>query len=49
MAEATLLVEKEHFKTKIYASVLNLERRTKVARQQTPWHDRLDHIGKGME
>ncbi len=44
-----LLVEKEHFKTKIYASVLNPEQRTKADRLQSQWHERLDHIGKGME
>ncbi|MGA8731154.1 MAG: Spy/CpxP family protein refolding chaperone [Terracidiphilus sp.] len=44
-----LLVEKEHFKTKIYASVLNPEQRTKADKLQSQWHERLDHIGKGME
>ena len=44
-----LLVEREHFKTKIYASVLNPEQRTKADRLQSQWHERLDHIGKGME
>jgi Spy/CpxP family protein refolding chaperone len=44
-----LLVEKEHFKTRIYASVLNPEQRTKADKLQSQWHERLDHIGKGME
>jgi Spy/CpxP family protein refolding chaperone len=44
-----LLVEKEHFKTKIYASVLNPEQRTRADKLQSQWHERLDHIGKGME
>jgi hypothetical protein len=44
-----LLVEKEHFKTNIYASVLNPGQRTKADKLQSQWHDRLDHIGKGME
>ncbi len=43
-----LLVEKEHFKTRIYASVLNPDQRTKADKLQSQWHDRLDHIGKGM-
>jgi Spy/CpxP family protein refolding chaperone len=44
-----LLVEKEHFKTRIYASVLNPDQRTKADKLQSQWHERLDHIGKGME
>jgi Spy/CpxP family protein refolding chaperone len=44
-----LLLEKEHFKTKIYTSVLNPEQRTKADKLQSQWHERLDHIGKGME
>ena len=44
-----LLVEKEHFKTKIYASVLNPEQRTKADKLQSQWHERLDHIARGME
>ena len=44
-----LLVEKEHFKTKIYTSILNPEQRTKADNLQSRWHDRLDHIAKGME
>jgi Spy/CpxP family protein refolding chaperone len=43
-----LLVEKEHFKSRIYASVLNPEQRTKADKLQSQWHERLDHIGKGM-
>ena len=44
-----LLLEKEHFKTKIYASVLDPEQRTKADKLQSQWHERLNHIGKGME
>jgi Spy/CpxP family protein refolding chaperone len=44
-----LLVEKEHFTTKIYASVLSPEQRTKADKLQSRWHERLDHIGGGME
>jgi Spy/CpxP family protein refolding chaperone len=44
-----LLVEKERFKSRIYASVLNPEQRTKADKLQSQWHERLDHIGKGME
>ena len=44
-----LLVEKEHFKAKIYASVLNPEQRIKADKLQSQWHERLDNIGKGME
>lgn len=44
-----LLVEKEHFKTKIYTSVLNPEQRIRADKLQSQWHERLDHIGKGME
>jgi Spy/CpxP family protein refolding chaperone len=44
---AKLLVEKEHFKSKIYTTVLNPEQRTKADELQARWHDRLDHIGNG--
>lgn len=44
-----LLVEKERFKTKVYMSVLNSDQRTKADKLQSRWHERLDHIGKGME
>ena len=44
-----LLVEKEHFTTKIYTSVLSPEQRTKADKLQSRWHERLDHIGGGME
>jgi len=44
-----LLVEKEHFKNKIYASVLNPEQRMKADKLQAQWHERLGRIGKGME
>jgi Spy/CpxP family protein refolding chaperone len=44
---AKLLVEKEHFKSKIYSTVLNPEQRTKADELQARWHDRMDHIGNG--
>src|ERR1700739_3264585 len=44
-----LLVEKEHFKTRVYSSFLNPEQRTKADKLQSQWHERLDHIGKVME
>ncbi len=44
-----LLVEKEHFTTKVYTSVLTPEQRTKADKLQSRWHERLDHIGGGME
>lgn len=46
---AKLLVEKEHFKAKIYTTVLNPEQRTKADALQSRWHERFDHFGKGME
>jgi Spy/CpxP family protein refolding chaperone len=44
-----LLVEKEHFTTKIYTSVLSPEQRTKADKLQSRWHERLVHFGGGME
>jgi Spy/CpxP family protein refolding chaperone len=44
-----LLVEKEHFTAKVYASVLSPEQRTKADKLQSRWHERLGHIGGGME
>jgi Spy/CpxP family protein refolding chaperone len=44
-----LLVEKEHFTTKVYRSVLSPEQRTKADKLQSRWHERLDHIGGRME
>jgi len=41
---AKLLVEKEHFKSKIYTTVLTPEQRTKADELQSRWHDRLDHM-----
>jgi Spy/CpxP family protein refolding chaperone len=43
---AKLSVEKEHFKAKIYATVLNPEQRTKADELQSRWHERLDHMGR---
>jgi Spy/CpxP family protein refolding chaperone len=44
-----LLVEKAHFTTKVYTSVLSPEQRTKADKLQSRWHERLDHIGGEME
>lgn len=41
-----LLIEKEHFKAKVYTIVLNPEQRTKADELQARWHERLDHIGR---
>ncbi len=41
---ARLLVEKEHFKAKIYATVLNPEQRTKADELQSRWHERLGKL-----
>jgi Spy/CpxP family protein refolding chaperone len=46
---AKLLVEKEHFKSKIYATVLTPEQRTKADELQSRWHERLDHMGNFHE
>ena len=43
---AKFLMEKEHFKAKIYTTVLNPEQRTKADELQARWHERLDHIGR---
>jgi Spy/CpxP family protein refolding chaperone len=42
---AKLLVEKEHFKAKIYSSVLTPEQRTKADELQARWHERMGHFG----
>jgi Spy/CpxP family protein refolding chaperone len=44
---AKLLVEKEHFKSKIYTTVLTPEQRTKADELQSRWHERMGHMGKG--
>jgi Spy/CpxP family protein refolding chaperone len=46
---AKLLVEKEHFKSKIYTTVLNPEQRTKADELQSRWHERLDHMGDRLQ
>jgi Spy/CpxP family protein refolding chaperone len=46
---AKLLVEKEHFKSKIYTTVLNPEQRTKADELQSRWHERLDRMGNFHE
>jgi Spy/CpxP family protein refolding chaperone len=43
---AKLLVEKEHFRSKVYANVLTPAQRTKADELQAKWHERLSHIGK---
>jgi len=45
-ALAKLLVEKEHFESKIYTTVLTPEQRTKADELQSRWHEHLDHLGK---
>lgn len=44
-----LIIEKEHFKAKIYTSVLTPEQRAKADQLESSWHERLDQFGKGME
>jgi Spy/CpxP family protein refolding chaperone len=44
-----LLVEKEHFKSKIYTTVLTPEQRTKADEMQSRWHDHLDHMGDRLQ
>jgi hypothetical protein len=41
---ARFLVEKEHFKAKIYATVLNPGQRGKADELQSRWHDRLGRL-----
>jgi Spy/CpxP family protein refolding chaperone len=41
---ARFLVEKEHFKARIYAAVLNPEQRTKADELQSRWHERLGKL-----
>jgi Spy/CpxP family protein refolding chaperone len=46
---AKLLVEKEHFKSKVYTTVLNAEQRTKADELQSRWHGRLDQMGDRLQ
>src|ERR1700758_4336690 len=46
---AKLLVEKEHFKSKIYTTVLTPEQRTKADELQSRWHNRLDHMSDKLQ
>jgi Spy/CpxP family protein refolding chaperone len=46
---AKLLVEKEHFKSKVYTTVLNPEQRTKADELQSRWHGRLDQMGDRLQ
>jgi Spy/CpxP family protein refolding chaperone len=41
---ARFLIEKEHFKAKIYANVLSPEQRTKADELQSRWHERLGKL-----
>jgi Spy/CpxP family protein refolding chaperone len=41
---ARFLVEKEHFRAKIYAAVLTPEQRTKADELQSRWHERLGKL-----
>jgi len=45
---AKLLVEKEHFKQKIYSTVLTPEQRTKADELQSHWHERMDLMSKSQ-
>ena len=44
---AKLLVEKEHFKAKIYTTVLTPAQRAKADELQARWRERLDPMGNG--
>lgn len=46
---AKLLVEKEHFKAKIYTTVLTPEQRTKADELQARWHERMEHMGDRLQ
>jgi Spy/CpxP family protein refolding chaperone len=46
---AKLSVEKEHFKAKIYTTVLDPEQRAKADALQSRLHERFDHISRAME
>ena len=41
---ARLLIEKEHFKARIYSTVLNPAQRTKADELQSRWHERLGKL-----
>jgi Spy/CpxP family protein refolding chaperone len=46
---AKLLVEKEHFRQKVYANVLNQEQRDKADELLKTWHSRFDRIASRIE
>jgi Spy/CpxP family protein refolding chaperone len=46
---AKLLVEKEHFRGKVYANVLNQEQRDKADELLKTWHSRFDRIASRIE
>jgi Spy/CpxP family protein refolding chaperone len=46
---AKLLVEKEHFKSKIYATVLTPEQRKKADTLQSRWHERIDRMSSRLQ
>jgi hypothetical protein len=41
---ARFLVEQQHFKAKIYSTVLNPGQRTKADELQSRWHERLGKL-----
>lgn len=46
---AKLLVEKEHFKSKIYSTVLTPEQRKKADEMQSRWHERMDRMSDKLQ
>lgn len=46
---AKLLVEKEHFKSKIYTTVLTPEQRKKADEMQSRWHERMDRMSDRLQ
>jgi Spy/CpxP family protein refolding chaperone len=46
---AKLLVEKEHFKSKVYATVLTPEQQTKADGLQARWHERMGHMSDKLQ
>ena len=46
---AKLLVEKEHFKSKIYTTVLTPEQRKKADTLQSRWHERMDRMSDKLQ
>jgi Spy/CpxP family protein refolding chaperone len=46
---AKLLVEKEHFKSKVYTTVLTPEQQTKADDLQARWHERMGHMSDKLQ